>query len=300
MFFGNAGECILSVASVRQCLYSKRDMVHMRILLQAQDAPDVFADEEDEENVVYFENGCVLENQIRCASAFLRMRCTSLHVIPPFQHRRRTAPGRLRMPGSPRPPSSCPPTRLVSRPTTLLVPANLKRRKPARRKRRVCLARRRRPKPLRKVGIPVSFRITDLRQSYFSEEAVSPRPRKPVAESPEDSGEGESDNGEEAQESSPKPSRRGNGKTASPRRRVTSGSLGGKSGKGGPKRLLLQNATVSNGVEDAWGPWSEECRSFDERRPCTNGNRVGFQSRQCLRTPFECQGPFFRYCIAPC
>jgi hypothetical protein len=46
MFFGAAGECILSVAS-------------------AQDAPDVFAEEVDEENVVYFENGCVLENQIR-------------------------------------------------------------------------------------------------------------------------------------------------------------------------------------------------------------------------------------------
>jgi len=74
----------------------------------------------------------------------------------------------------------------------------------------------------------------------------------------------------------------------------------GSSKNGSGTKRLLQNATLSNGVEDAWGAWSDDCRSFDERRPCQNGNRVGFQSRQCLRTPFECQGPFFRYCIAPC
>jgi len=88
-----------------------------------------------------------------------------------------------------------------------------------------------------------------------------------------------------------------------PPRRVTQAlgrtrSKSGSAKNGSATKRLLQNAT--NGVEDAWGAWSEDCRSFDERRPCQNGNRVGFQSRQCLRTPFECQGPFFRYCIAPC
>lgn len=189
MFFGAAGECILSVAS-------------------AQDAPDVFADEEDEEKVVYFENGCVLDNQIRSQKK---------------QSSKKTGDAK-------------------------------------------------------KVG--------QTAKVANSTSTKAPNASKPDAEGKKEEESKKSSSGSHEEEITPKP-------------RVAGRKNGNKStGKVGPSRRILTGS--SDGAEEAWGPWSEECRSFDERRPCTNGNRVGFQSRQCLRTPFECQGPFFRYCIAAC
>jgi len=226
MFFGGAGECILSVAS-------------------AQDAPDVFAEEEDEEHVVYFENGCVLENQIRTQKkqSASKKGVEAKKVQPTIKLANSTG---LKSSNSSRPEDK---------------------------------------KPQGSSG--------ESKKAKVIEE------KKPSSEDKEDkdkdddteTGAGAGDDSQEAT----KPPRR----VTQPLGRTRSKSSGsGKNGSG--TKRLLQNATLSNGVEDAWGAWSEDCRSFDERRPCQNGNRVGFQSRQCLRTPFECQGPFFRYCIAPC
>jgi len=226
MFFGGAGECILSVAS-------------------AQDAPDVFAEEEDEEHVVYFENGCVLENQIRTQ----KKQSTSKKGIEAKKVQ--------------------PTVKLVN--STGLKSSN-------------------------------SSRMEDKKPQGSSGESKKAKPveeKKPSSEDKEDKDkddEAETAAGDDSQEAT-KPPRR---VTQPLGRTRTNPKSSSSSGSGSPKstKRLLQNAT--NGVEDAWGAWSEDCRSFDERRPCQNGNRVGFQSRQCLRTPFECQGPFFRYCIAPC
>jgi hypothetical protein len=212
MFFGAAGECILSVAS-------------------AQDAPDVFADEEDEEKVVYFENGCVMDNQIRSQKKQnAKQKAVDAKKLAP----------------------------------TAKVATNSTSSKPA------APANGTKPEDVKK---PKNMKSSEDDKRASSSETTT-----------------EEGAGEGSQEKSRK--------TPAPRQRVTLG--GGKSAGKGEKRKLLQGAS-DNGVEEsAWGSWGEECRSFDERRPCTNGNRVGFQSRQCLRTPFECQGPFFRYCIASC
>jgi len=244
MFFGTAGECILNVAS-------------------AQDAPDVFAEEEDEENVVYFENGCVLENQIRGQKRHSASKQNTLEA-------KKLAPG----------------LKLTVNSTNNLKSANASRVSEDKKEPKASPSERKKAK------------------ASEEDEAVTVRTKKPQ-NSEEDGGgnddDGDKGAGDDSQESSTKPSRRGgSGKTPTPRHRGSTSSSSKNGSGGGPKRLLLKNATLSNGVEDAWGPWSEDCRSFDERRPCQNGNRVGFQSRQCLRTPFECQGPFFRYCIAPC
>jgi len=218
MFFGGAGECILSVAS-------------------AQDAPDVFAEEEDEENVVYFENGCVLDNQIRSQK----------------------------------------------KQSNSKKPVDAKKVQPT-----IKLANSTSAKPAN------ASRPEDKKEKMSAEKTKEDK-MKPSSASKEDkekdkSDEAETGAGDDSQESTTKSPSRPLG-----RHRTTTSS---KNGGGGGTKRLLQNAT--NGADEAWGAWSDDCRSFDERRPCQNGNRVGFQSRQCLRTPFECQGPFFRYCIAPC
>jgi hypothetical protein len=200
MFFGAAGECILSVAS-------------------AQDAPDVFAEEVDEENVVFFENGCVLDNQIRTQK---------------IQSRAHEA----KKPAENKKPESQPTIKLAN--TTETKPASQEK----------------------KSG--------DKSKSMSGEKKPSSKEEKEKEKSEE--------TGDESGEAKP--------------------TLGRRVNNGKETKRILQSAT--DGAEEAWGAWSEDCRSFDERRPCQNGNRVGFQSRQCLRTPFECQGPFFRYCIAPC
>lgn len=50
----------------------------------------------------------------------------------------------------------------------------------------------------------------------------------------------------------------------------------------------------------AWTVWSKKCQKFPTAQICENGKKVGFQTRQCLGTPFECHGPFMRYCFLPC
>lgn len=49
-----------------------------------------------------------------------------------------------------------------------------------------------------------------------------------------------------------------------------------------------------------WGPWTKNCQPFGQNQQCVEGKIVGFQERQCLKTPSECQGPFSRYCFIPC
>jgi len=206
----------------------------------AQDAPDVFVEEEDEEGVVYFENGCVLENQIRSQ----KKQSASKKAVEAKT--------------------------VNAKPTIKLVNSNSTK--------------------------PSNASKAVEEKKTASGEAKKPKEeeKKPAVESKEDKDK-EDDQTDDAQEPTTKAPRR-----TQPLSRHRPTSNGSSKNGSGAKSRLLQNATLSNGVEEAWGAWSDECRSFDERRPCQNGNRVGFQSRQCLRTPFECQGPFFRYCIAPC
>lgn len=35
-------------------------------------------------------------------------------------------------------------------------------------------------------------------------------------------------------------------------------------------------------------------------QPCEDGVEIGFQTRTCQGNPFQCEGPFFRYCTLPC
>jgi hypothetical protein len=66
------------------------------------------------------------------------------------------------------------------------------------------------------------------------------------------------------------------------------------------KSKKITSSPSDSSPSGAWTVWSKKCQNFPTGQLCENGKKVGFQTRQCLGTPFECHGPFMRYCFVPC
>jgi hypothetical protein len=64
--------------------------------------------------------------------------------------------------------------------------------------------------------------------------------------------------------------------------------------------LLFTPPAVIPKSSGAWGPWTKVCQPFGQSQQCVEGKIVGFQERQCVKTASECIGPFSRYCFIPC
>uniref|UniRef100_A0A915KLM4 Apple domain-containing protein n=1 Tax=Romanomermis culicivorax TaxID=13658 RepID=A0A915KLM4_ROMCU len=62
---------------------------------------------------------------------------------------------------------------------------------------------------------------------------------------------------------------------------------------------LISNLGENNGQ---WSDWSQRCQAFTPDRPCDPQWRfkIGFQTRRCLMQNNRCDGPLMRYCFIPC
>lgn len=66
-----------------------------------------------------------------------------------------------------------------------------------------------------------------------------------------------------------------------------------------PSAASISNSSRNNGQ---WTDWSQRCQPFTPDRPCDPQWRfkIGFQTRQCLLQNNRCDGPLMRYCFIPC